>query len=462
LGYPPERGFAEVLFQQPCLEPLLQQNIDGSFVPRLSTGWIVAEDGSSVTFALRQGVKFHDGTDFNAEAVKWNFDLEIPTGKTSNINWDSVDVLDEYTVRVNLKQWTNSGLSDFSFEGGNYIISPTAFEENGIEWVRFNMVGTGPFKQVEYQRDVQVVYEKFEDYWDTGKPYVDKIIYKVVADPMTQQAALKSGELDGMASGADKNLADLVAAGLVAVTGNLGTGGFFPSSGEQGSPLAELKVREALEYAIDKEAIASAFSYGFWGPNYQFAPPSSAAYDPSLPKRLYDLDKAKQLLTEAGYPNGFEMNLLCTNDEPGKSISIAVQNNWIELGLDINIEILESAKFEEYGRTGWSGMLYAAPQGASNWHRAIQGVLPPDTTTGYVSVAKPQEYIDLFNAAATSRLYDPIKEKALVKYITENAMCVPVWNLVRAWVVQPYVMDGGFLTHGGGFFWNANNIWLNK
>src|SRR3990172_810528 len=86
LGYPLERGFAEVIFQQPCLEPLLQQNIDGSFVARLATDWTVAADGSSVTFKLRKGVKFHDGSDFNAQAVKWNFDLEIPTQKPSNIN----------------------------------------------------------------------------------------------------------------------------------------------------------------------------------------------------------------------------------------------------------------------------------------------------------------------------------------------------------------------------------------
>lgn len=462
LGFPPERGFAEVIFQQPCLEPLLQQNIDGSFIPRLATEWTVADDGSSVTFKLRQGVKFHDGSDFNAEVVKWNFDEEIPTQKASNINWASVDVIDTYTVRVNLKAWINSGLSDFSFEGGNYIISKAAYDKNGIEWVREHMVGTGPFKQKDYQRDAQVVFEKFDDYWMEGKPYVDEIIYKVVADPMTQQAALKSKELDGMASGADKNLADLVASGLVAVTGQLGVGGFFPSSADANSPLANAKVREALEYAIDKEAIASAFSFGFWGPAYQFAPPSSAAYDDSLIKRTYDPEKAKQLLTEAGYPNGFEMNLLATNDDPGKSISVAVQNNWQEIGLTVNIEILESAKFEEYGRTGWDGMLYAAPQGASNWHRALQGVLPPDTVSGYVSVAKPQQYIDLFNAAANSPMYDPAKEKALVKYITDTSMCLPVWNLVRAWVVQPYVKDGGFLSQGAGFFWNADNIWLDK
>ena len=201
-----KEGSRKSIFQQPCLEPLLEESIDGTFSARLATDWKVASDGSSVTFTLRKGVKFHDGSDFNADVVKWNFDLEIPTGKPSNIDWASVDVIDPYTVRVNLKKWTNSTLSNFSFEGGNYIVSKAAFDKNGIEWSRWNMVGTGPFKQTDYVRDVQVVYEKNTDYWNTGRPYLDKIIYKCIADPMTQVASLKRGELDGMASGADRNL----------------------------------------------------------------------------------------------------------------------------------------------------------------------------------------------------------------------------------------------------------------
>ncbi len=461
LGYPPERQFAEVLFQQPCLEPLLEESIDGTFSPRLATDWKVADDGSSVTFTLRQGVKFHDGSELTADVVKWNYDLEIPTGKPSNIDWASVEVIDKYTVRVNMKKWTNSSLSNFSFEGGNFIISKESFDKNGIEWARWNMVGTGPFKQTDYVRDVQVVYEKFDDYWNTGKPYLDKIIYKCIADPMTQIAALKSGELDGMASGADKNLKDLVDAGLVAVTGTLGVGGYFPDSKNPESPFANEQVREALEYAIDKDAIAAAFSYGFWGPAYQYAPPSSAAYDSSLPKRTYDVTKAKQLLEAAGYKNGFEFNFLVTNDEPAKSVAQALQSQWAEIGVQANIQILESAKFEEYGRTGWSGLLYAAPTGPSSWHTTLQGVLDPNDKQ-YVSVDKPQAYIDLWNAAATSFEYDPAKEKALVKYIYENEMCIPVWNVVRAWVVQPYVKDGHFLEMASGFFWRADTIWLDK
>jgi len=461
LGYPPERQFAEVLFQQPCLAPLLEQSIDGTFSPRLATDWEVAPDGSSVTFTLREGVRFHAGPDFTAQAVKWNYDLEIPTGKSTSINWESVEVIDDYTVRVNLKQWNNAALSDFSFEGGNFIVSPTAFEENGIEWMRWNMVGTGPFRQVDYVRDVQVVYEKFDDYWNPGKPYLDKIIYKCIADPMTQIAALKSGELDGMASGADKNLKDLVDAGLAAVTGTLGVGGYFPDSSNPDSPFAKQEVREALEYAIDKDAIVQAFGYGFWDAAYQYAPPSSAAYNPALPKRTYDVNKARQLLEEAGYPNGFEFNFLVTNDEPAKSVSQALQAQWAEIGVTANIQILESAKFEEYARTGWSGLLYAAPTGPSSWHTTLRGVFSP-THKDYISVDVTQEYIDLWDAAANSFMYDPAKEKALVEYIYNHEMCIPVWNVVRTWVVQPYVRDGGFLSMASAFFWRADNIWLDK
>lgn len=461
LGWPPDAAFAEPLFQQPCLEPLLQQDIDGTFHGRLATDWEVAEDGSSVTFTLRQGVKFHDGTDFNAEAVKFNFEAQMPTGKAGAANWESIEVLDEYTVRVNLKSWTNYTLSDFAYGGGYYIVSPTAYEKNGIEWMREHMVGTGPFKQVSIERDVQVIYEKFDDYWMEDKPYLDRIEYKCVADPMTQVAALRSQELDGMACGADKNLAELVEEGLVAVIGILGVAAYFPDSANPDSPLANQKVREALEYAIDKQGIADALSYGFWGPAYQYAPSSSSAYDPALPKREYNVDKAKQLLADAGYPDGFKMNFLVSGDEPGASIAASVQAFWLEIGVETEIELLESAKFEEYQRTGWSGLLYGSPTGPSNWIRTMQGPLGPDSIY-YISVEKPDEYVELFNAASNSLLQDPVKDKAVVKSVYENAMCIPVWEVARAWVVQPYVKGGDFLKDASAFFWRAEEVWLDK
>jgi peptide/nickel transport system substrate-binding protein len=462
LGYPPDRAFAEVLFQQPCLEPLLWQSIDGEFHPRLATDWKVADDGSSVTFTLRKGVLFHDGSQFNAQAVKWNYDLAIDAKKA--LNWGSVDVIDDYTVRVNLVQWQNAALNDFSFEGGNYIISPTAFEKNGIDWVRQHMVGTGPFKQTDYVRDTLVAYEKFDDYWDKGKPYLDKIVYKCIPDSMVQQAAFKAKELDGMASGITPTLVSLVDDGMVAVTKILGVACYCPDSIHPDSPLANEQFRMALEYGMNKEAYINAFSNGLFGAAYQWCPPTSAAFDASLPKRLYDVAKAKQLLAEAGYPDGATINFYVTNDPPASDISLAIAEQWKEIGIDAKTELLPSAKFEEYGRTGWNnGLLYVAPQGPADWGRVIYGTMSTDpNSTSYVSIDKPQEYKDLIDAAVNSFMRDPAKQKAVVKYIYDHEMVIPAWNVCRAWVTQPYVKGGDFLGQAMGFFWDAASVWLDK
>jgi peptide/nickel transport system substrate-binding protein len=464
LGYPPESQIAEPIFQQPCLEPLLWQSIDGEFHPRLATDWVVASDGSSVTFTLRQGVKFHDGTDFNADAVKWNFDLLMAAGKNNALNWSSVDVVDDHTVRVNLKMWKNSALNDFSFGGGNYIISPTSFEQNGIEWTREHMVGTGPFKQTDFIRDTLVAYERFDDYWDQPKPYLDKIIYKCIPDTMVQEAAFKAEELDGMASGITPTLVSLVDQGMVAVTKVLGVCCYVPDSVHPDSPLANEKFRLALEYGMDKDAYINAFSYGLFDAAYQFCPPTSAAYDPTLPKRTYDPVKAQQLLDEAGYGDGVTINFLVTNDPPASDMSLAIAEQWEAIGVHTNIELLPSAKFEEYSRTGWTnGLLYVAPQGPSDWGRVIYGSFSSDpNSTSYISVDKPQEYCDLIDAAVNSFMRDPEKQKAVVKYMYDHEMVIPSWNVCRAWVVQPYVKGGDFLGQASGFFWDAASVWLDK
>jgi peptide/nickel transport system substrate-binding protein len=462
LGYPPDRMFAEMIFQQMCLEPLLWQSVDGVFHPRLATEWKVADDGSSVTFTLRKNVTFHDGSELNAQVVKWNYDLEIEAGKA--LNWKSVDAIDNSTVRVNLKQWMNSALQDFSFEGGNYIISKAAFDKNGIDWVRQNMVGTGPFKQSDYVRDTLVAFTKNDKYWDTGKPYVDKLVYKCIPDALVQEAAFKAKELDGMASGITPTLVSLVKSGMVAVTGILGVGCYVPDSVHPNSPLANEKFRMALEYAMDKEAYIAAFSNGLFGPAYQWCPPTSAAYDPSLPERKYDVAKAKALLTEAGYPNGASINFYYTNDPPGSDMSQAVAEQWAEIGIKVNAQVLPSAKFEEYSRTGWeNGLLFVAPQGPADWGKVIYNTFNPDPkTTSYVSAQRTQEFTDLANAAVNSFNRDPVKQRAIVKYMYDHEMVIPTWNVCRAWVTQPYLKGGDFLKQGAGFFWDAASVWLDK
>jgi len=389
----------------------------------------------------------------------------IPTKTASVTTWKSVDVLDEYTVRVNLSVWTNSALSNFSFSGRCFIVSPTAYEKNGVEWMKQNMVGTGPFMQDKIQAGVKVVYKKNPNYYGKDAngnqlPYLDGIEFWGITDPMTIVASLKSGAIMGFATAADKNLYDLQKSGYTAVTAPNGIGMYLPDSAHSTSPLSKQAVREAVEYAIDKEAIAEALSYGFWGPAYQAAPPLATAYDPSLPGRKYDVNKATALLTEAGYPDGVTIKFIGTSDN--KDSMTAIQGQLAEANITVNLEIADSAKFQEYTLSGWNnGYLYGGPSGASNWINSLSSFLNPESPN-YAVTAKSPEFTALFNEARNSKEKDPVKELAVIKYIYDNAMVLPVQNITRAWVTASFVKDAGFFTDAANFYWTPGKAWLDK
>ena len=265
----------------------------------------------SVTFKLRQGVKFHDGSDFNAEAVKWAFD-QAKTGVnvSSTRPWKSFEVLDNYTLKINFTEWQNYLMRSFGALT-TLIVSPTAYQKNGLEWMRTHMVGTGPFMQTDYQRDVTLKTTKFKDYWGTGKPYLDGVEINYVADQLTRMALFKTGGGDVMAV-IPQDGADLKAAGYPILNAPGGVQMLIPDSLNADSPWSNSKVRMAAEYAIDKESLNNAFGYGFTQTAYQISPPSNKAYIANLQGRKYDLAKAKQLMADAGYPNGFKSTLIGT------------------------------------------------------------------------------------------------------------------------------------------------------
>jgi ABC-type transport system substrate-binding protein len=141
-------------------------------------------------------VKFHDGTDLNAQAIKWNMEKVKGGGLFSSSRyWKAFEIIDDYTLRINFTEFRNSIVTAFG-QNMCYIVSPPALEKNGIEWMRWNMVGTGPFKQQDFQRDVSLTTVRYDNYWSSGKPYVDKIQYVYVADELTRTALYKSGGAD--------------------------------------------------------------------------------------------------------------------------------------------------------------------------------------------------------------------------------------------------------------------------
>ena len=249
----------------PVIDSLVREDINGKYHPWLATGWNIDQAKNTITVSLRKGVKFHDGTDFNAKAVKWNIDQSIVAKRVKG--WLSVDVVDDYTIRINVDNYQNNFLNYLSSSYGGAMVSPTAFETKGKEWAMWNPVGTGPFKFVSYERGSKLTFTRWDGYWQKGRPYLDGIEYLFIRDPMTQQAAMR-------ASGAEKvqvlcvtsgeQAAMMKAQGFKVLSMPIGPVSLIPDSNNADSPLSKLKVRQAVSYAINREAIVKARGFGFW------------------------------------------------------------------------------------------------------------------------------------------------------------------------------------------------------
>jgi peptide/nickel transport system substrate-binding protein len=458
-GLPADLFGNDAISCQSVVEPLFHVDSKGNLTPCLAESYKVADDMKSITFNLRKGVKFHDGSDFNAEAAKWNLDNII--AKKSQPNWASVDIIDDYTIRLNLTSWSNTILT--GIEGTTLMVSPTTFEQKGADWTRDNPVGTGPFKFVSFKRDVSYDVVKNPDYWQKGKPYLDGIKILYVTDPLTQKAAIQAGEADALQIEPGKIASDLQALGLQEKVNVVSTFCLLPDTAHPDSPFANQQVREAVEYAIDREAIAKAFSYGFWTAPYQFPPPSDASFDPNFSlARKYDVGKAKQLLTEAGYPDGFSATLLVIPVGIDHNIPVAIQSNLADVGIKLELSFPDSIpKWIQDSNTVQNGLVLQPIFGGTNWNSALAFALSPSQTMMNGVWLRTPEFIQLYNASQSSPVPDINLIRAVNNYLSETAEVIPVFSGGSGYAYQSYVMDA-YWNERLSYAWDAEDAWLNK
>jgi len=191
----PGNMMASLYWAEPMLESLLTADSEGNIYPSLATDWEWTNNHTTVTFTLRKGVKFHDGTDFNADAVKWNWDQAMAKGLGGAQFVASTEVIDDYTFRVNLTEFQSTWFISLVKMETNlgWIISPTAVQEHGEEYIDWHPVGTGPFKFKDYARDNYLEVERNDDYWGE-KPYLDGIKFIFIADPIQLRCPSKPGK----------------------------------------------------------------------------------------------------------------------------------------------------------------------------------------------------------------------------------------------------------------------------
>jgi len=435
---------ASFSIEKPMLEGLVGFNEKMEIVPQLAEKWDASPDAKVFTFYLRKGVKFHDGTPFNAEAVKANFDrVRNPDNKLKRYTLfsviDKIDVVDEYTVRFTLKEPFGAMVATFAHPAGG-INSPAAVQKYGKDYGK-NPVGTGPYKFVEWVPNDHVTMVKNPDYWDKENgAKVDKIIVKPVPEAGTRIAMLQKGDAQfinnlppaqAQTVKDDKNLTLIQTDGIYC---------YWIAMNTQKKPFDNVKVRQALNYAIDKESIIknvfkgygrvmdSPLAPGVWG----YTKVMTYPYDPA---------KAKQLLAEAGYPNGFKATMRATETTENKEAMVAFQAQLAQVGVQVEVQTLDSATMtaerfkpldqnkNELEFAGWSSSTGDADWGLrplltkDNW---------PPTNFSIAFYTNPQVEADIKAALQTS---DPEKRKAAYadaqKVIMEDAPWVFLWSEVR-------------------------------
>lgn len=316
--------------------------------PDLATSWTQSKDGLTWTFKLRKGVKFHDGTPFNAEVVKYNFDRFLGPEKPlkSSLHTPiikSVVVVDEHTVKFNLKVPFAFFLNNLA-HSASAMVSPAAHKRWGKD-LTLHPVGTGPFKFVEWVRGDRVVLVRNDDYYE-GKPRLDKIIVRTVREDSARVLGLEAGDYDLIVRIPPEEVPRLMSEGRVRIYAEQSNRALRISVNVTKKPFDDVRVRQALNYAVDKESIVKNIYQGLAAVIPTMVGPLNTGYAP-VKGYPYDPAKAKQLLAQAGYPDGFKTTLWTPKGRYLKDFELAqaVQQQLRAVGVQASLETFEWAAY---------------------------------------------------------------------------------------------------------------------
>ena len=343
------------------------------------------------------------------------------------------------------------------------MVSKTAWEENGEDWGALNPVGTGPFRFVSWEPESLIVFEKYDGYWQEGKPYLDGIEFHIIADEATRTASFKAGEVDMI------NQATIVQTHTLAEEGNyvvadlkngIGTRIDFLTfdAANPDSVFADIRVRQAVAHAIDRETIVDTTFYGYAVPTNQYGAPDNWAYNPNLTDYPYDPDAARALLAEAGHPS-IETTITVFDNETQFT---AISGMLAEVGIDAKVNLVPGGAWFQAATQGWEGILGtpSPPDGDVSTRFGFS------TTTSMfcVSQLRPEENDTLVNAMTSATSFE--EKKALTQAYQERiwgelVTNVALWIMDNMAVKYPYVQDDGFcMCDGHG--WTPENAWLDK
>ena len=397
-----------------------------NIVPQLALSHETSADGKEMTIKLRPGVKFHDGEPFDAEAAKFSLERHLNMQgsfrKPELATVDHVDVVDPLTIKLVLKTPFSPLIAQLTDRAG-MMVSPKAAKEAGDKF-GLHPVCAGPYKFVERVQQDRIVFEKFADYWNKDNIHIDRIVYLPLVDATVRLANLKSGGLDLIERllatdikevRADKKLVlstapDIGYYGLtINIANDKNKGGLSQSE----------KVRQALDLAIDREAINQVVFNGEFTPGNQWVSPTHPYYQKAFPVQGRDLAKAKALLKESGVALPVGVDYMVPKGAENEAVAQVVQSMAAEAGFDLKIRVIEFATSFKQAQAGefqafligWSGRI--DPDGNAY---VFMHTRAPQNDGGYSSAEADKALED------ARLITDPAQRKAIYEKLTKTVL----------------------------------------
>ncbi len=483
LSYVPMMGPADRSFIFPAAEALVDTTTErGEFTsgiePVLAESVDVDVENLTITFHIRKGVYFHDGSELTAEVARWNLQQVIDAGAMPYMDYfKEMRVPDKYTLVIEMTSYNNQCMPTWGWWTAMY--SKEAWEAAGttdeerIDWARTHIVGTGPFMLEEFERDVSLKWVKNPNYWREDRPYLDGIEITIIPDPVTARAMFEAKEADVWGwtdSPSPKDAVELIDRGYYKQSAwPVLPMGICPNTAHPDSKFQDIRLREAVEYALDKAAMAQAMGHGLYIPIPRLPIEGEWGYDPVEP-RPYNPEKAKELLADVGYStsNPLKIKLLSLNDPITQDAVTMVKSFLDAVGFEVDLDLADPGRF--YGTVFWRTPDELGPDADLSWFFA--GGMDTNYLQTYIRWFSTQPFSDLSYLGHTDEQAEMDKQAMaavdiaeqiewtgkLMDYMTDNCLMIPVYGIKAYVVQQPYVHSTQYTQ--GFVRWQTEEVWM--
>ncbi|PON17963.1 ABC transporter substrate-binding protein [Candidatus Entotheonella serta] len=401
-------------------------------IPDLATEWAITDGGKTYTFKLRQGVKFHKGFgDFSAEDVKYSYE-RVRAPKTASAyagefkNVEAIEVVDPHTIRFKLLKPFNF-LHKVAINQG-HIVKQKAVEQFGDDYP-LNPIGTGPFMWDKWVQGSEIHLVANPDYYE-GAPNIDRIIFKVIKEETSAEIALINGEIDIFWALQSPDVTNrLRQEKNITVLSRSANHTINFVMNQTYKPLSNIKVRQAIAYAVNRESMIADYFQGTKGMATGVLTKNFPEYSDQVTQYPYDPEKAKELLAEAGYPNGFELDVVSVSLRPYNEIPVMIAEDLRKIGIKPNIKVIERSA---YGQARNKGEIQTAltgivgPPDADHPLWALyqtQNFPPGKNTARYDKIDNLLEAAQVEQDAERQKLYEQIQQRA-----TDDMPVLPLYE----------------------------------